>query len=79
MIFKVKEKDMWAEEWTEVEALDAEEAAEKWVKEWDEGAEYSIVGGESAHVIVEAPNGELSTWLVMGEAIPTYFAYEEDE
>ena len=59
------------------EALDAQEAAEKWA-DWNDGyfAEYAIVGGkEVARVCVrEQGESEVRGFTVSGRAVPTYTA-----
>jgi hypothetical protein len=54
-------------------------AAEEWAEEVDrDSADYSIVGGADALVVVrEVATGKLSVHEVTGESEPVYHAYEE--
>jgi hypothetical protein len=59
-----------------VEAISATGAAEEWAAEDDwRSAEYAIVGGTPAVVMVRAPDGQLTEWRVEGQALPSYVAY----
>ena len=53
-----------------------EEAVERWAHLEDhESAEYMIVGGSDATVLVfDIEAGTQSTWVVKGESIPSYHA-----
>ena len=59
-----------------VEAYCIEEAVERWAYLDDrESAEYNIVGGSDATVMVRDIEADaLSTWTVRGESIPSYHA-----
>lgn len=51
------------------------DAVEKWAEEDDaHSADYSIVGGAAATVTVKDTAGNVTTWTVSGEAVPSYTA-----
>ena len=61
----------------EVEAYDMGEAAEKWADKYDrDSAEYLIVGGQDAELMVElvGGNGKAYKYIVSGDAVPSYRA-----
>jgi hypothetical protein len=59
-----------------IEAFDAEEAAEKWAEHEDSwSADYWIVGGEEARVMVQRSDGGGAVeFVVTGESRPAYTA-----
>lgn len=60
-----------------IEAVDAEQAAETWAAIDDrDSADYTIVGGDEAIVVVQAPDGTRTRWRVTGESVPSYSATE---
>lgn len=64
------------DEWTEVRAFDAEEAAEKAAESYDE-CEYSLMKGGEIVVHVRNPKtGEVTRWRCIGETVPQYSAQE---
>ena len=77
-IFEVNYPE-YGDEWREIRAIDAETAAEKWAEREDsESAEYSIVGGRETPVVnVRGPDGSVTRWIISGEAVPKYYASEE--
>ena len=79
-VFKVQRADDMGSKFPsieEVRAFDAEEAAERWAKDDDcHSAEYSIVSGSDAEVVVEDHAGNVTRWKVSGEGVPTYSAEE---
>ena len=57
-------------------ASDAGDAASRWAKWYDAwGADYLIVGGSAAVVMVESPDGSVEQFTVTGESMPAYRAY----
>ena len=65
------------EEWTEVHASDAEEAAEKFCEQYDRDGEYGIINSGSAEVEVRKPGDDAVTRFdVSAETIPQYSARE---
>lgn len=71
------ERDQDFEDGRSVDAYDAETAAEKWAKYDDaESAEYHIVGGNDVTVMVRDEDGRESSFVVVGEASPVYYARE---
>lgn len=61
----------------EIEAFDAESAAEKWADREDcESADYWIVRGTPAKVCVREGD-KVRTFTVHGETVAAYHAYEE--
>jgi len=70
------------EDGRKVFASDPGEAAEKWAEENDrDSAEYLIVGGSPATVLVKrfGSDDPPTRWMVSGEAVPTYSATEDPE
>jgi len=64
----------------EVHAVDAELAAERWAEDDDcDSAEYGILRGDDAEVVVTAADGTKTRWKVMGESEPTYYASQIEE
>lgn len=59
-----------------VQANYPEAAVERWAHLEDhESAEYTIVGGSDATVLVhDIEAGTQSTWIVRGESVPSYYA-----
>lgn len=60
-----------------VYARQADEAAERYAQESDEGGDYDIVGGRSTplvHVRLDGDEGEGHAYFVEGEAVPQYRA-----
>lgn len=68
------------EDGVETYAHDAERAAEKFAKAYDEDGEYSILrcGGEGYIVVVRAPDDtteeEARRFTIAAESVPTYYA-----
>ena len=60
----------------EIAAFDAQVAAADWAERDDcESADYTIVGGTPADVVViDVETGERTEWTVEGESIPHYTA-----
>lgn len=65
---------------TRIEAMDPEEAAERWAEHEDSSsAEYSIVAQNSRPIVyVQAADGtgSVTHWRVSGETVPAYYACE---
>jgi len=64
------------DEGVRIHAIDAQNAAEQWAEDHDSSsAEYGIVSQrEEPTVCVRSAEGELTEWLVRGEALPHYYA-----
>lgn len=70
----------WDNDWTEVRAHDAEEAASEFCERYDcEGGDYSIIQHGEAVVEVRSPEGDVTTCDVRAESVPTYYAHERRE
>jgi hypothetical protein len=60
-----------------VPATDAEEAAEEYAEQYDQGGDYTVIGGGSIEVrVVEVRTGVEKWFRVEGEAVPHYMARE---
>ena len=61
-------------------AVDAAEAAEKFIEEWDQDGYDMLTYASSTEVKVCLADGigETKTFSVSGESVPTYTAYEVD-
>jgi len=71
-----REDDGCEDDAESVHAHFPEAAVEKWAERDDaESADYLIVGGQDATVMVRAPDGDLLRYRVTGEAVPSYSAY----
>ena len=58
-------------------AYDARDAAQTWAMRHDrDSGEFTIVRGTAANVMVQAPDGTVTTWTVYGETAPVYSATE---
>jgi hypothetical protein len=67
----------WEEDWTEVHATDAEEAAENFCESYDRDGEYSIIRSGDAEVEVRRPGGDAVTIFdITAETVPHYSARE---
>lgn len=70
----------WEEDWTEVHASDAEEAAETFCEQHDCDGEYNIVQSGSAEVEVRKQGEDAVTLFdITAETIPQYSAYERKQ
>ena len=58
-----------------VYAMSGSDAVEKWAEEDDcNSADYNIVSGRDATVMVAAPDGKLAKFIVSGGSVPEYHA-----
>lgn len=70
----------WTEDWIEVRAQDAEEAAREFCERYDCEGEYSIIRRGSAEVEIRKPGEDTITIFdVSAESVPTYYAHERCE
>lgn len=69
--------------WTEVHAVDAESAAEKFAEIYDrDGGEYSIVSGRFRDCIIQVRKpgeDQIDRYSIDAEAVPTYYGRKLDE
>lgn len=66
----------WQDDWSEVHANDAEEAASKFAEEYDRGGDYDIIRRGSAEIEVRKQGDETVTLVdVSAESVPQYRAY----
>lgn len=63
------------EDWEEVKAYDAEDAAATYADQWDQEERYMIRDGQACKFEVRDGAGNVTTWSVYGEAQPRYYAY----
>jgi len=79
-VWRVYAEDIYGDEYVEVMALDAEQAAEKWAERYDCEGDYTIVSGSEQTVTVTDVHGEDSKKLIVeGEGVPQYTAREVPE
>jgi len=62
--------------WTDVYALDAEEAAKQFAEESDRGGDYVIISSGSGRVWVRNATDTVTRWNIEAESVPEYRAYE---
>jgi len=74
-IWKVSLEEDYPEYHKEIYALSAEEAAEKYAKEWDSG-DYTIVNGDNITVIVEDAYGKVHEFEISAYTDIIYTATE---
>jgi len=79
-LFEVLIKDYHGDDdGMQVNAYDAEEAAEKAIEDWDAEGDYTCIGGEEINVTVKSSDGSVKKFVVTGESCPSYHATEVDE
>ncbi|MCK1503905.1 hypothetical protein [Bradyrhizobium sp. 18] len=70
----------WNEDWTEVRAHDAEEAAREFCERYDCDGEYTIIQRGAAEIEVRKPGEDrITIFDVFAESVPTYYAHERKE
>ena len=66
----------WEEDWIEVHAADAEDAATTFAEQYDQGGDYDIIRRGSAEVEVrKLGETEVTQWDIQAESIPQYHAW----
>jgi hypothetical protein len=66
----------WENDWIEVRAHDAEEAAREFCEQYDSDGDYSIIQRGSAEVEVRKPGEDgVTIFDVSAESVPTYYAH----
>lgn len=67
----------WEEDWVEVYATDAEDAATTFAEQSDRGGDYDIIRRGSAEVEVRKQGEtEVTQWDIQAESVPEYTAWE---
>ena len=65
----------WENEWTDVHALDAEQAASRFCQQHDSNGDYDIITNGEAEVEVRKPDSDKITLVeITAESVPTYYA-----
>lgn len=62
------------EDWHEVYATDAQEAAEKCAERFDCEGDYTIIRHGSGELWTRNEDGEIEKWFIEAESVPTYRA-----
>lgn len=75
--YKVFHEEYMGDESKPVCANSAEEAAERYAEQYDNG-DYGLLNGEEIEVIVEDIDGERKTFICGGRTDPVYFATEKE-
>lgn len=71
-IFETK----WQNDWTEVYATDAEDAAERFAEEYDQGGDYTIIRDGNAEIEVRRQGSdEAAIFDISAESVPEYTAH----
>lgn len=69
-------KTRWENDWTEVHARDAEDAASKFCERYDSDGEYSIIQDGGAEIEVRKLGEDQITQVeISAESVPTYYAH----
>lgn len=64
------------DDWDEVYAREAEQAAEKFCDQYDSNGDYTIIQAGEAEVDVRRPGeDEITQWKIAAESVPHYRAY----
>lgn len=67
----------WEEDWSQIHALSASSAAEKFCDERDSGGDYDIIREGNAEIEVRKPgDAEVTIFDISAESVPQYTAYE---
>lgn len=64
-------------DWTEVYAMDAEDAAEEYAETCDSDGDYTIIKRGSGEVWTRDEAGAIQKWDIEAEAVPSYSAREK--
>lgn len=66
----------YGEDWTHVEALDAEDAAEVFAEQSDQDGDYDIVkrGDAECPIEVKGVDGAITRWGITAETVNRYYA-----
>ena len=69
----------WEEDWVEIYAADAADAATTFAERHDQGGDYDIVRRGSAEVEVrKLGETEVTQWDIQAESVPQYSAWSSD-
>ena len=75
-VYFVKPRDEGDEEYTQIHASSAEDAAELWAERQDSKGDYDIIRSGEAECTVKCPDGSIAEVDICAETIANYIAKE---